>query len=137
MISSFYSKNIALLIFLSFLAISILCLWSVNAMTMGKSSNNCASYGNQMTPCGTDAQSHIFAWQNFLNVIPQKTSDLLLLALLLVLVPATYKNIRPRVPEIVKGLTARSWPTLGIVDPIKRALARGIIQPKIYPSRIG
>ena len=90
-----------------------------------------------MALCGTDTQSHISAWQSFLNVIPQKTFDMLLLALLLVFVSATYKNIWPRAPEIVKSLVARSYAILDIINPIKRALARGIIQPKIYPSYIG
>jgi hypothetical protein len=106
-------------------------------MSMSESSSDCAVYGSQMTLCSTNTQSHISAWQNFLNVIPQKTFDLILLALLLVFTTATYKNIWPRAPEIVRSLVARAYATLDIIDPIKRALARGIIQPKIYPSYIG
>ena len=137
MMSSFHSRSVALLVLFSFLAVSIFCLWSANAMSMDESSDNCAVYGSQMTLCGTDTQSHVSTRQNFLNVIPQKTFDLLLLALLLIFVSATYKNIWPRAPEIVKSLVARAYATLDIIDPIKRALARGIIQPKIYPSYIG
>lgn len=137
MIYGFHSRNIALLVLFSFLAVGIFCLWSTNAMSMDESSGKCAVYGSQIALCGTDTQSHISAWQSFLNVIPRKTFDLLFLALLLVFASATYKNIWPRAPEAVRNLTARAYAILGIIDPIKRALARGIIQPKIYPSYIG
>lgn len=137
MISSFHSRNFASLVLFSFLAISIFCLWTANAMSLDESSGNCAIYGSQMTLCGTNTQSHISAWQHFLNVIPQKTFDFLLLALLLVFVSATYKNVWPRAPEVMRSLAARAYATLDIIDPIKRALARGIIQPKIYPFYIG
>ena len=137
MISGFHSRNFALLVLFSFLAIGIFCLWNTTAMSINESSDNCAVYGSQMTLCDTNTQNHISAWQNFLKVIPQKTFDLLLLALLLVFVSATYKNIWPRAPEIAQSLAARSYATLDIIDPIKQALARGIIQPKIYPSYIG
>ena len=137
MIFGFHSRNFAFFVLFSFLAIGIFCLWNTTAMSMNESSGNCAVYGGNMALCGTDTQSHISAWQDFLNVIPQRIFDLLLLALLLVFASATYKNIWPRAPEIVKSLVARSYSTLDIIDPIKRALARGIIQPKIYPSYIG
>ena len=137
MISGFHSRNFALLVLFSFLAIGVFCLWGTTTMSMSESSGNCAVYGGEIALCGTDTQSHNSAWQNFLNVIPQKTFELLLLALLLIFVSATYKNIWPRAPEIVKSLVARAYATLDIIDPIKRALARGIIQPKIYPSYIG
>ncbi len=133
----FHSRNVAFLVLFSFLAISIFCLWSVNAMSMDESSGNCAVYGSQMALCGTDTQSHISAWQHFLNVIPQKTFGLLLLALLLFFVFATYRNVWPRAPEVMRSLAARAYATLDIIDPIKRALARGIIQPKIYSFYIG
>lgn len=135
--SVFHTRNFAILLLFSFLAIGIFCFWSTPAMAMDDSMNTCVGYGNEMTLCGMSTQDHISAWQNFLNVTPQKTIDLLLLALLLVFVSATYKNIWPRAPEIVKSLVARTSVALDIVDPIKRALARGIIQPKIYPSYIG
>ncbi len=137
MIFGFHSRNFALLVLFSFLAIGIFCLWSTNAMSMSESSGNCAVYGGEMALCDTDTQSYISTWQNFLNVIPQKIFDLLLLALLLVFATATYKNIWPRAPEIMKSLVVRSYATLDIINPIKRALARGIIQPQIYPSYIG
>ena len=137
MTSGFHSKNFALLVLFPFLAIGIFCLWNTTAMSMNESSGNCAVYGGEMTLCGTNTQSHISAWKNFFNIIPQKTFDLLLLASLLVFVSATYKNIWPRAPKIMKSLVAGSYATLDIIDPIKRALARGIIQPKIYPSYIG
>ena len=136
MISGFYSRNFALLTLFSFLAIGIFCLWSTTAMSMNESSGNCAIFGSEMALCGTDTQSHISAWQSFLNVIPQRTFDLLLLVLLLVFVSTIYKNIWPRAPEIVRSLAARVYITLNIIDHIKRALARGIIQPQIYPSYI-
>ena len=137
MISNFYSRNFALLVLFSFLAIGIFCVWNTTAMSMNESSSNCAVYGGEMTLCGTNTQSHISAWKNFFNIIPQKTFDLLLLASLLVFVSATYKNIWPRAPKIMKSLVAGSYATLDIIDPLKRALARGMIQPKIYPSYIG
>ena len=137
MISGFHSRNFVLLVLFSFLAIGIFCLWNTTAMSMNESSGNCAVYGGEMTLCGTNTQSHISAWKNFFNIIPQKTFDLLLLVLVFVFATATYKNIWSRAPEIVKGLVARSYATLDIIGPIKRALARGVIQPKIYPSYIG
>ena len=137
MISGFHSKNFALLVLFSFLVIGTFCLWSTTAMSMSESSSDCAVYGSQVALCGTDTQSHISAWQNFLNVIPQKTFDLLLLALLFIFVSATYRNVWLRAPEITKSLMARTYAMLDIIDPIKRALARGIIQPKIYPPYIG
>lgn len=106
-------------------------------MSMSEPSDNCAIYGSEVAVCGTDIQSHISAWQNFLNVVPQKTFNLLLLALLLVFATATYKNSCPRASEVVGSLVARAYATLDIIDPIKRALARGIIQPQIYNPAIG
>lgn len=137
MVFAFHSRNLVLLTFFSFLAIGIFCLWSTTAIGMSESSGNCAIYGSEVALCGTDIQSHISAWQSFVNVIPQKTFNLLLLALLLVFATATYKNIWPRAPEVARSLVARSYAALDIIDPIKRALARGIIQPQIYPSYIG
>lgn len=106
-------------------------------MTMDHLSGNCVIYGSEMALCGADTQSHISAWQNFFHVIPQKTFDLLLLTLLFVFVLATYKNIWPRAPEILRSLVVRAYATLDIIDPIKRALARGIIQPQIYNPIVG
>ena len=140
MISGFRSRNFATLALLSFMAVAMFCLWTTTAMAADNemsSMGSCMPYGTEAVLCSTNAENHISTWQNFLNVIPQKTFDLLLLALLLIFVSATYKNIWPRAPEIMKSLVARSYATLDIVDPIKRALARGIIQPKIYPSYIG
>ena len=132
MISVFHSRNFALLVLFSFLAIGLFCLWSTNAMSMDDSSGDCAIYGSEMVLCGADTQSHISAWQNLLEVIPQKIFDLALLVLLLVFASVTYKNLWPRAPEIARGLTAKTYTALDIIDPIKRALARGIIQPQIY-----
>ena len=101
-------------------------------MSMDKPMGDCLPNENGLSLCSTTPQGHISAWQNFLNVIPQKTFDLLLLALLLVFVSATYKNIWPRAPEIIQRVLLKAREILDIVDPIKQALARGIIQPQIY-----
>ncbi len=106
-------------------------------MAMGDSMNSCVGHGNEMTLYGMSTQDHISARQNFLYAIPQKSIDALLLILLLVFVSATYKNIWPRAPEIVKSFVARAYATLHIIDPIKQALARGIIQPQIYNLIVG
>ena len=135
--SNFYSKNLAAVALFSFIAVAIFCVWTATTMAAESAMNDCTPYGNEAVFCSANAQNHISAWQNFLNVIPQKTFDLLLLALLLVFVSVTYKNIWPRAPEIMKSLVARAYATLDIINPINRALARGIIQPKIYPSYIG
>jgi len=50
-----------------------------------------------------------------------------LVALLLVFASGTYKNIWPRAPKVVGSLVARAYTTLNVIDPLKWALARGII----------
>ncbi len=135
--SIFHTRNFAILILFSFLTIGIFCFWNTPAMAMGDSMNPCSGCGNEMILCGISAQDHIPAWQNLLYVIPQKSLDLFLLALLLIFVSDTYKKIWPRTLEIVKSLIARNYEIISIIDPIKRALARGIIQPQIYNSIVG
>ena len=120
MASIFHSRNFALLVLFSFLMLGVFCLWNTHAMNMDYSSDGCVL-------CDADAQHHITAWQNFLSVIPQKTFDLLLVALLLVFASGTYKNIWPRAPKVVGSLVARAYTTLNVIDPLKWALARGII----------
>src|SRR3972149_11838813 len=140
MMSVSHLRNFAVLTLISFLAVATFCLWAATAMAADNemsNMNNCIPSDAEAVLCSTNAENHTSAWQNFFNIIPQKTFDLLLLALLLVFVSAINKNIGPRAPEIVKSLLARSYAILDIIDPIKRALARGIIQPKIYPSYIG
>lgn len=132
-----HSRNFAVVALIAFVATVLFCTWSVSAMTMDEPMNDCATQQGPIAICSVNPQGHLSAWQNFLNVIPQKTFDLLLLALPLVFVLATYKNVWPRAPEAVRNLVARTYATLEIIDPIKRALARGIIQAKIYPSYIG
>ena len=99
--------------------------------------SDCLPHENGLSLCSATPQGHISVWQNFLNVIPQKTFDLLLLALLLVFVSATYKSIWPRAPEIVQRVFLKTRQALDIIDPFKQALARGIIQPQIYNSVLG
>ena len=106
-------------------------------MSMDRPMGDCLPHENSLSLCSTTPQDHISVWQNFLNVIPQKTFDLLLLALLLVFVSATYKSIWPRAPEVVQRVLFKSRQILDIIDPMKRALARGIIQPQIYHFVIG
>jgi len=130
MVSSFHSRNFALIVLFSLLAGGIFCLWSVNVLSADK------SFGSrpvdQMTLCGTDTQSHISARQGPINVVPQKPFNLLLLALLIVFITTTYK-IRPRPPATAGRPAVGSGATSDRIDPIKQALARGIIQPKIHP----
>ena len=106
-------------------------------MSMDKPMDDCLPYENGLSLCSATPQGHISVWQNFLNVVPQKTFDLLLLALLLVFVSATYKSIWPRAPEVVQRALFKVRQILDIIDPMKRALARGIIQPQVYNSVLG
>ena len=106
-------------------------------MSMDKPMSDCLPNENGLSLCSTTPQGHISVWKNFLNIIPQKTLDLLLFALLLVFISATYKSIWPRAPEIIQRVLLKARETLDIIDPIKLALARGIIQPQIYNSVLG
>lgn len=139
MISAFYSKNFAVVALFSFIAVAIFCVWIATAMSASGESvmNDCAPYGSEAVLCDTNAQNHISAWKNFLNAIPQKTFSLLLPALLLVSASAACKIFRPRAPEVARNFIVREYSTPDIIDPIKRALARGIIQPQIYNPVIG
>src|SRR3989338_1641915 len=120
MASIFHSRNFAFLTLFSFLMLGVFCLWNTHTMNMDDSSDGCVM-------CGTDARHHISAWQNFLSVIPQKIFELLPLILLFVFASATYKNIWSRAPKVVRSLATRSYAMLDILDPLKWALARGII----------
>lgn len=108
-------------------------------MSMEESNMDCM-LGSEMALCGTSAQKHISVWHNFLSVIPQKTFNLALIILLFVFVLTSiiYRNrfIRSRAPEIARRLNAKLSESLGIIDPIRRALSDGIIQPKIFEPAI-
>lgn len=134
--SVFRSRDFAVVALLSFVAVAIFCVWAGAAMNAEDAMSDCTPYPNEAVLCGTNAQNHIAMWQNFLHVIPQKTFDLLLLALLLVFASAAYKTAWPCAPEVAQRFKAKEYSTLGIGNPIKRALARGIIQPQIYNPAI-
>ncbi len=139
MMSVFHSRNFVALALLSFIAVAMFCLWTTAVMAADNDMNSmgsCMPYGTEAVSCSTNAESHIAAWQNFSNVIPQKTFDLLLSVSLVVFASVAYKTVWPRTPEVVRSARTKAR-VLDIIDPLKLALARGIIQPKIYPSHIG
>jgi len=71
-----HSRNFATLALLSFMAVAMFCLWTTTAMAADNemsSMGSCMPYGTEAVLCSTNAENHISTWQNFLNVIPQKT----------------------------------------------------------------
>lgn len=138
MISAFRSRNFAVIALFSFIAVAVFCVWTATAMGAEKTMSDCMPYGSEAVLCSSNVQNHISAWQNFLNVIPQKTFGLLfLLEFLLIAASATPKTIWPRAPEVAQRFKPKEFSILEIIDPIKRALARGIIQPQIYNPIVG
>ena len=139
MLFVFHPRNFAIIVLLSFVAVATFCIWAVSAMSIDSTMNNCIFHRSKTILCGTNVQSHISAWQNFLNIIPQRAFNLLMPALLLVFTSLIYGNnlIRPRAPDILQRIKTKLYQAIGIIDPIARALSRGIIQPKIYNSLIG
>ncbi len=134
--STFYSRNFAVVALFSFIAVAVFCVWTATATNLDSAMNDCVPYGSETILCSTNAQNHISAWQNFLNVVPQRTLDPLLLLFLLIVALDTYKTIWQRAPEVAQRFKSKKFSILEIIDPIKRALARGIIQPQIYNPAI-
>lgn len=137
MISAFHSRNFAGVALIAFVATILFCTWSVNVMAMDEPMNDCATQQSQIALCGGSPQSHLLAWQNFLPVTPQKVIDFLLATLLLAIGFFVSRNWLHAPPLVAQHLRAKIQEGLYIVDPIRRALSQGIIQPKIYELAIG
>lgn len=137
MISVFHSRNFAGVTLIAFSATILFCTWSVNAMAMDEPMNDCATQQSQIALCGSSPQSHLLAWQNFLPVTSQKVIDFLLATLLLAIGFFVSRNWLYAPHLVAQHLRAKVQEKLYIVDPIRRVLSRGIIQPKIYELAIG
>lgn len=134
---AFHSRNFATVALIAFVATILFCTWSVNAMTMDEPTNDCATQQGQIAICGTNPQGHLLARQNFLPIMPQKVLDFLLASLLLAVGFFVGRSWLHAPPLVGQYLRTKTRVELSIVDPIRRALSRGIIQPKIYELAIG
>jgi len=132
-----YARNFAALILVAFVAVILFCTWGVSAMSMDKPMSDYMSQQGEMALCGVSPQGHALVWQNFLHVTPQKVFEILLAALLLVVSFFLGRTWLHAPPLVVQHLRTRIRQSLFIIDPIRRAFSRGIIQPQIYEIAIG
>lgn len=130
-------RNSAVIPLIAFVATFLFCTWSINAMAMDEPINDCAMQQSRVALCNANPQGHLLAWQNFLPVFPQNTLNFLLSALLLAVGFLVSRKWLDSPPSITQYLRTIIREGISIIDPIRRALSRGIIQPKIYELAIG
>lgn len=106
-------------------------------MAMDGLMNDCATQQSQVALCNKNPQGHLLAWQNFLPVTPQKVLTFLLSALLLAVGFSVSRRWLDSPPLVAQYLHTIVREGLSIIDPIRHALSRGIIQPQIYELAIG
>lgn len=131
------SRDFATLALVAFVAATLFCAWSVSAMAMEEPMNDCASQRAEIALCGAGPQGHPLNWQNFLPETPQKGLDLIMASLLFAAGFFVSRSSLHAPPLIEQYIRSRFREGLFIIDPIRRALARGIIQPQIYELAIG
>lgn len=130
------TRNFGVFILIAF-ATTLFCTWSINTMAMDEPMNDCATQQSQVALCNASSQGHLLAWQNFLPVSPQQTLNFLLLALLLAVGSFVSCKWLDSPPFVAQYLHTTIQEGLSIINPIRRALSRGIIQPQIYELAIG
>lgn len=132
------ARNFAgITILIAFVATILLCAWSAGAVTIEEPMNDCATQQNPIALCGASPMGHLLIWQNFLHVTPQKMFDILLAKLLLAVGFFASRGLLHAPHFVTQYLRAKIREGLSIVDPIRRALSRGIIQPQMYELVIG
>ena len=122
----------------AFVMLSIFGLGHMGGMTSGEDGNmtGCIFTGKTML-CKMSVIEHISLWQSMFTAMPQESSILLALVILLVAVLFTTKNsIGP--PRLFRDETSTpklylvQHPNLPFFNPLKEAFAQGILNPKIY-----
>lgn len=126
-----YERNFAITLLIAFVAAFLFCIWSVNAMAMDKPMNDCATQQGHVAFCNVGPQGHFLIWK-ILPATPQKALALLFLGLLFVIGFSIGRRWPDPPPIIRRYLNIIVRERISIVDPIRHALSRGIIQPHIY-----
>jgi hypothetical protein len=129
------ARNFTTVILIALVSAVLFCTWSVSAMSMDEPMNDCATQQSQLALCNASPQRHL-TWQNFLPVTPQKVLDFLLASLLLAVGFFVSRSWLHAPPLVGQYFRTKIQGGLSIIDPIRRALARGIIQPQIYELAI-
>lgn len=130
------TRNFAFVLLIAFVATFLFCTWGISAMAMDEPMNDCATQQSPTVLCNASPQGHLLAWQNFLPVSPQNVLTLLATFLLAVAFLVSQRQLDSP-PLVAQYIRTTALGGLSIVDPIRRALARGIIQPQIYELAIG
>ena len=128
------ARDFAALGLAAFAAVILLCAWDISAMSsMGGPMSSCVPQQGEMALCGISPEGHTLIWQNFLYVAPQKMLEILLAALLCAAASFFLGRMRLHAPSLVaQHMRTRMREGLFIINPIRRALSRGIIEPQIY-----
>jgi len=122
----------ALVIVLPILLVSIFGAW--HAMTMDGQMSGCPLMTYADSLCGMDPVEHLVLWQRLFTATPHRAFHLLAAIFVLGAILFQHTNayvftLRNRARYQLHRRLALAFTPL---DPLKRALAQGILHPKIY-----
>lgn len=123
---------------LAFVLLGIFGLGHFSGMPIneGGEMDGCIFAGGTML-CKMSVIEHIALWQSMFTAVPQESATVFVLLALFIAVIFTIKNILapPRLFKhnaLAYKLYLARHPDLPLFNPLKEALSRGIINPKIY-----
>ena len=127
------------------LVVGFLCISFIHATqahaVMSSHSSHKASSATLNACCDIGVSDHMELWKGTLVGIPQSFQDLLVLIVIGVVATFVFSDFFT-VPKLNINLLAlcyrqyvREHPNIGIFNPLKLALARGILHPKTYQRR--
>lgn len=87
--------------------------------------------------CTMNFQEHMNLWQSMFTALPQKTTivSLMLLAVWLLITTFVFKNLLLEHYKILFSnyrLYTKQYSYISLIDPVKRAIYKGLITPKIF-----
>ena len=103
----------------------------------GSGMTDMVSVGGEQTCCGGTMSQHMQSWTNTFLATPhdlRNSTALLALALLvtLIFIQSLFRRTNLDAPLLSSKLYLRQNPNLFIFNPLRLALARGILHPKLY-----
>lgn len=87
--------------------------------------------------CTMNFQEHMNLWQSMFTAVPQKTTmvSLMLLAVWLLITAFVFKNLLLEHYKLLFSnyrLYTKQYSYISLIDPVKRAIYKGLITPKIF-----